>query len=576
MYDIFFKVGELNKVKKWLKNNWIYIIVITIIIMVMIFFIAQKEGYHEDEMFSYGSSSYLYDNVYRSYGKMDATNDLVTKKIINGNLLDIIKNIKYYCLDHPEEREAYFKEFNENKRPIWRSSEEANDYLTLGKGERGNYLLVYYNQARDVHPPLFYFAVHTVALFFFGNFSKAIIGIVNIIFMIASLFTIKRIFEILDKKHLIIPGLVFYGLSMGAISTAVFQRMYAMLTFFVLEYILININIEKSNFEIDKKTWIKLGTITILGFLTQYYFCIIALLIAVYVFIRICLKKDTNKIYKYVINYFKIALIGVLIYPFSINHMFFSYRGVGKSEMTRGFIEKFIDYCSLIGYSYTIPAIVLSVIILLSILLIIIRKLQKKEKIFTNQNNILIALGCSFLLYIAVVVKVSPELNYTLRYIMSVLPLFSILFIVLIDACFSNKKISKIILNLFVIVVSVYGLVISKPEFLFKGYNKYLEIAEENKHTSFVYVGSTLFNQIQSMPEFAIYDESLILEPKQIYLIATDEKLKKENEFIMSVKKYKDPEAIIEEIINTTEFKKYELLLDDDGDIGCKIYRIKR
>lgn len=561
--------------EKILKRNYIYIALISVIAIVMILFIAQKEGYHEDEMFSYGSSSYVYDNVYRSYGKMDATNSLVFNKILRGKVVDVIKNIKYYCLDHKDERIAYCKDFNKNKRPVWRTSEEAKDYMTVTGKEILNYPLVYYNQSRDVHPPLFYFAVNTVSTFFFGNFSKAIIGIINVSFMIATLIVIKKILESLDKKHLIIPVLIFYGFSMGAISTVVFQRMYAMLTFFVLEYILININISKNNFDIDKKTWIKLGVITILGFLTQYYFCIVAAIVAIYMFIRIYLKKDKKKTMKYILNYVKIAIMGVLIYPPAINHIFFSYRGIGKANMQKSFIEKIVEYFSKVGYSYSVPIVVLLTIVVVFLAIYIVKKVKNKEKIINNENIIPFVLAVVFVLYMAVVIQVSPEYN-TLRYIMAVLPILAIVLFILIDACFKNKKISTSILIVLATAVSIYGLTVSEPDCLFKGYNRYLKIAEENKHTKFVYIGSTLFNHIQSMPEFAIYDESLIIDSKEIKYILEDKELKKADEFILSIKKYKGDKEILKEIVDNTEFKNYELLLDDEGEPGCIIYKMKR
>ena len=108
--------------EKILKKDYIYIALISVITIVMIFFITQKEGYHEDEMFSYGSSSYVYDNVYRSYGKMDATNSLVFNKILRGNVVDVIKNIKYYCLDHKDERieiKDLYGELLKKQKIIW-------------------------------------------------------------------------------------------------------------------------------------------------------------------------------------------------------------------------------------------------------------------------------------------------------------------------------------------------------------------------------------------------------------------------------------------------------------------------
>ena len=188
-------------------------------------------------------------------------------------------------------------------------------------------------------------------------------------------------------------------------------------------------------------------------------------------------------------------------------------------------------------------------------------------------------LGVALVLYIGIIVLISPELEYfhTLRYIMSVLPIITILLLVLIDSCFGmHKKISEGILIFLTIIISIYGLIISEPSFLYKGYNKYLKIANENKHVKFVYVGDTVFNHIQSMQEFCIDDESLILNENEIDYILNDEKLKNEDEFILSIKKYKGADEILEKIVSESEFKNYELLLDDNGDVGCKIFRMMR
>ena len=48
--------------KEFFKKNYKYIIVIFAISIVMTFFMTKKEGFHEDEMFSYGSSNYAYEN----------------------------------------------------------------------------------------------------------------------------------------------------------------------------------------------------------------------------------------------------------------------------------------------------------------------------------------------------------------------------------------------------------------------------------------------------------------------------------------------------------------------------------
>ena len=559
--------------KKFFKKNYKYIIVIFAISIVMTFFMTKKEGFHEDEMFSYGSSNYAYDNVYRPYGKEDETNIFVKEKIMNGN---IFQNLKYYLIDHRDIKDETLADIKSEFVPTWRSSNEANDYLTIQSKDALNYGMVYYNQSRDIHPPLFYFLVHTVSIFFMGHFSKYIIFGINLVFMVLSLWTIKNIFEKLDKKYLIIPTLILYGFSMGAISTVIFQRMYSMLNFFVLMFISANIDIIKKDFDIDKKIWNKLTWIVLLGFWTQYYFCIVAGVIAVLVLIGVIRKQGKQGTITYILKYLKMAVIGVLFYPLSINHIFFSYRGVEKAEMTRGFGEKLVEYLNMIGYSFSVPVLAIAICLILFGMVVVVKSVidKKIDKNVLGASAIIFSVIC----YVCVIVKVSPELQDAniIRYIMCVLPLIIISILLLIDTVIKNKNVLKYSLVGISLVVSVYGLIFSQPAFLYKGYAKYLEIAEENKEDKFVYVGDTVFNHIQSMPEFATYSESLILNENQLDVLENDSKFSEENEFILSIKKYKGADEILAKVIEKTGFSNYEVLLDDDGDVGCKIYKVMR
>ena len=557
--------------KDFVIKNYKYILVILAVSVVLFYFIGQKKGFHEDEIFSYGSSSYFYDNVFRPYGIEDSTGEFVRSNILKGN---IIKNLKYYLIDHRDEMDNLIEEYKAAHKPVWRSPDDARDYLTVsGWKEVINYPLTYYNQAKDVHPPLFYFAVHTMQILFYNSFSKYIIFVINLCFGIASLVEIKHLMEKMGKEHLSIPTMILYGSSMGAISTVIFQRMYMMLTFSILMFISVNFDIIKADYEIDKKSWLKLGWITILGFLTQYYFCIFAAGMALVVFAQVCRKRDKKKILSYILNYFKIALIGIILYPMAINHVFFSYRGVGVSVMHKGYFEKLIDYIALVGYSFSIPVFVIGILVASMIVFVCI-----KRKELNDFSKYIVMLIVPTVIYILIVVKTAPEVEYvhTLRYIMCVLPIIAILMTLAIDFFIKNKKVASIATTVLAIGISIYGLITSMPYFLYKGYNEYLKIAEENKNDRFVYVGDTVFNHIQSMQEFAIYKESLILDGNQIDYLIDNEKLEQEDEFILSIKRYKDDDAILKEIVDKTEFKGVELLLDDDGEVGCVIYRMKR
>lgn len=557
-----------------MKEKIKFIIPIILIIIAMTVFINQKYGFHEDEIFSYGSSNYKYDNVYRKYGKREEVNELLAQKVFNGNIFKSIKNLKYYFIDNTEEKDKILNEIEEKQTPIWKTKEEAKEYLSIQKEDILNYKMVYYNQARDVHPPLFYFLVHTVSILFYNNFSKYIIFIINLIFVIATCYIIKKIMQILNKKHLSIPSILLYGLSMGAISTVMFQRMYAVLSFFTLYIILINLQIIKNNYEIDKRTWIKLGTVTILGFLTQYYFCIIAAITAFIIFINIIKKKDSKQVKKYILNYIKIALIGIIIFPASIYHIFFSYRGVSSFNGEINYIEKLMQYIKLIGYSYSIP-LILGVIIILALTIAEIYHLIKSKNKHITEISILLSTQIIFILIIS---KIAPNFSFrdNLRYIMCILPITAITILFLCDNIIKNKKYSEIILTILVIVISIYGLTTSRPMFLYNEYENNLKIAEENKDKYFIYIGSSTFNHIQSMPEFEIYKSSMILEETELNVLENDENIKNSNELIVSIKKYLGNENIIKEVLEKTGFTNYETLLDDNGETECAIYKIRR
>lgn len=69
----------------------------------------------------------------------------------------------------------------------WNTPEDFSEYLTAGE-HRFDYSNAYQNQIIDAsHPPFWYFLVHTVCSFFPGVFSKYLIFGINIVMMVCSL-----------------------------------------------------------------------------------------------------------------------------------------------------------------------------------------------------------------------------------------------------------------------------------------------------------------------------------------------------------------------------------------------------
>lgn len=78
------------------------------------------------------------------------------------------------------------------------------------------------------------------------------------------------------------------------------------------------------------------------------------------------------------------------------------------------------------------------------------------------------------------------------------------------------------------------------------------------------------------MPEFMIYNESIILNvnSNELKYLKNNKELENEKEFIVSIKKYLNVEEVLKQILEITEKNKYTLLLDGNDDTGNVIYRI--
>lgn len=513
-------------------TNILIIILIAIISGIIFFYQTQKVGLHEDEGYTLSSS-------------VSNVNGLMSQ---------------YVDSDHP----------------VWLSRSYVTDYMSLKPINYFNLASVYINQAWDNHPPVFYTLVHFSTILFGGSFSLYSVFVVNILAFILSCFVIKKILKILDKEDLSIPSILFYGLSMGTISMVIFQRMYMLLTFFVLLYFYLTLKIYKNDFKMDKKMSIILGITTVLGFLTQYFFAVFAVFVFLIMLIKmIRTKQDKAIVKKYVINHVIYALIGVLLFVPCIKHLLFSSRGLSNLGNT-GYFEHFWQYIKHLAYAFSInennTILIVGIIILFAISIAYLFK-KSKEKIIIA----LFTIPSIFFFVISVKMTSFQEL----RYIMPIIPFIAITFILVLDALLEKVKYKNIIVTLISLVLIVIGFVFSEPIFLYKDYQKCLDIAEENKDKSFVYVYDNFFNHMQSVPEMMIYEKTLIINMfnDEMQYIVNDEDLNNEISFVLSIKNYLDNDAVIEEIKDNTDFKNFEKIYtgpDSRYEVGNNLYLVSK
>ena len=511
-------------------KNIIVIVLVILMCGIIFFYETKKVGFHEDEGYSIASA-------------VNPTNGLM---------------------------EAYEAGVD---GPVWKTRDFVRDYVTLAPENIFNFWALYHNQAGDNHPPLFYTLVHFSTLLFGGQFTKYSAFVVNIIAFALSCFVIRRILKVLNKDNLTIPILIFYGLSMGTMSMVIFQRMYMLLTFFILLYFYYSIRIYLNKFELSKELLIKLGFTTVLGFLTQYYFAIYAFLISAIMAIGMIRKKMYKNAAKYLGFHAIYAVIGILLFVPCIYHLFFTDRGL-KNLANSAYFEHLIDYVKHFAYAFSIND---NMILICSVLLVflagIIYWFKKSDK-----KLVVLLTTVPSVIYFFLVVKLTSFQE--LRYIMPVIPFVSLSVFFILDRLLQFKY-KNIVITVIAIVLVVNGMIFSKPKFLYEEYAQCLEIAEENKDKSFVYIYDNFFNHMQSIPEMMIYEKTLIVNVNNndMQYLLNNSELNTEDSYILCIKSYMDNDAILNEITSNTDFKNVTKLFEGDNSsekISNNLYLVSK
>lgn len=490
--------------KKKIKKVFV-IILIAIISGIIFFYQTKKVGFHEDEVYSIVSS-------------VNSNNGLMSS-------------------------------YNQFSKPEWKTKEYVKDYATLNNYHCLHLKSIFNNQKEDNHPPFFYILVYFSSIFFSGTFSKYIVFIVNFVTFILSCFLLKNILDILNKENLTIATLIFYGLSMGTISMVIYQRMYMLLTFFILLYFYFSINIYKNDFNLTKKMNILLGITTVLGFLTQYFFAIYAFFILILMIIQMIKSKKYKNIIRYVGFHILYAITGILLFTPCINHLLFTDRGISNLNNSNYFIHLY-NYIMHLAYAFTINDKPLLIFFVLALFLLCTIHLFRKHK----EKFVVLLTIVPSVIYFLLVSKLTSFQE--LRYIFTIIPFITLMLFFILDDLL-HIKYKNIIIVVIAIILSLNGIIFSKPKFLFEEYKECLDIANSNKEKSFVYVYDNFFNHMQSLPEMMIYKKTLIVNTTndELTYVINDNNLNSESSYILCIKTYMNNNFILDQIKNNTDFK---------------------
>lgn len=320
------------------------------------YFCYQKQGFHEDEYYSYYSTSRT-----------------------NGFWVEDQK-----WMEHDE----YF-----------------NEYVVL-EGQKFQYGLVKQVQSWDVHPPVYYWVLHTVCSLFPGQFSKWFGLSINLAAFGISLWLLRyltlQVTKGSDKMAFLVGS--FYGFTPAVMSSVVFIRMYMLLTVFVLLCAILHMKAIEDYTDTNNRLSVKkflfpLAVVTYLGFLTQYYYAIFLFFMAAGFCIYLLWKeRNLRNCIRYGISLLIAFGLAYVTYPSCLGQMFRGQRGAQATENffdLSNTVERLQFFWNLLD-EYVFGKM-LSVLLLLMVVLAVTTRCKQKEAFDTRGWLLLFAVIGYFL-----------------------------------------------------------------------------------------------------------------------------------------------------------------------------------
>lgn len=454
---------------------------------------------------------------------------------------------------------------NDDFYNTWHNKEYYEDYLTVNDDEVGKYEQVYENQKNDVHPPLYYLILRFAMGFSENNYSKwpgIIVNIIIYVFISICMYLIlKKLLANNEKSKEKAMILTFISsIIMSSLTNVIYIRMYALSTLNILITTYLHMKLLDCE-KIDYKLLIGIGISALAGSLTHYYYLFYLAMLYLLFAIKYIKEKNFKYLLWYTVTMVIAGVSSLIIFPYSIKHMFFGYRG-------QGVISKLMDvkqfFTSIAQYILKINRFAFNntLIIIITIILIgVIYKLIKKPKIEKKKNKYIKYIVIPTLFYSVLIAVASPWIE--LRYIMPVCGLIFVLTMYYLYNLLNNlinEKKTNIIVGLILIAVLIAPVIFKiEPEVAYTDKKEIVQKLANELNVPTIYCFNSSNNRfLDDILLFATVDESYIAKDLE-YTVENVKKIIEEKDiqngmvvFINEGQENDDILAVIKEATNLT------------------------
>ena len=471
---------------------------------------------------------------------------------------------------------------NEDFYNTWHDGKYYEDYLCVNDDEIGQYKQVYENQKNDVHPPLYYLILRFAMGFHKNSYSKWPGIIINmIIYAFVTIFMylilnkiLKDKYKYKEKSAIIAMG---SSLVLASITNVIYIRMYALSTLNVLITTYLHLMLLEKK-EIDYKLLIFIGISALAGSLTHYYYLFYLAMMFIMFAIKYIKEKRYKELIAYIVTMCIAGVTSLIIFPYSIKHLFFGYRGQGAlSKLTQ--ISEFLKSIKMYIKKFNRHAFNGLLFILLALIVGLgIYKKANKKKIFENKNQYIKYIAIPTAFYTLLVSLSAPWIE--LRYIMPVCGLVFILIIYLLENVleniFNEKNVFRVLAVCLAIILITPIIFKMEPEEEFLDKRDIVEEVQNELNVPTIYMFNSNENRFSDdILLFSKLDNSYIAKDVE----CTDENINKilngkdlSNGILVFINGGQNNDETMEKIKNATGLNEWKWI---KGLNACNIYLVK-
>ncbi len=526
-------MSETNRWKKILPE----LLAVILCLGLLCVGVSLKEGYHMDELLSYELADARYNPWIVPTQPEGRLAKFVREEIQGDSFGETLSNLKNTVVDVLKNRgssKLLSYKADVYEEPVWITSGQFRDYVTVDGSDAFDYLSVYFNVKDDNHPPVHFMLLHTMSSLFQGTLSPWLGCTINLICMGITLWLLLRLgrqlAEIFGREEqgrlLGLLAVLLYGLSTGALASVLLIRMYCLLS--CLCVALLSLHVEKwKNHGFDRKNK-GLIAITVLGFLTQYFFLFYCLLLAAVTAAGLLCSKRTREMWIYIRSMVVAAMIGLVLFPFAIADVFSSGRGVeALDNLASGFAgygARLLAFGRILA-DRTVGATLLGACGIATVVYVVIRLFRRHRGQEARMSETVRGTVCMLIIpvvgYYLLASRMSPYLVD--RYVMPMFPMIALLLAVLLVclgkrlAIVSGWKERSVGIALLALIFVLQGLRLASydGEYLYRGYGQQEQLAEEYALLPCICV-YTGVGYYENLPEFMHYDRTLLVTVEEL------------------------------------------------------------